>query len=168
MSEQFHSLRFDPHHHDVTSFTCGEESLDIWLREQAWAADQRRTARTWVWLDDEAQVVAYYALAAHKIARGETPARIGRGGPAEIPAVLLAKLALAEHLRGSGLGQVLVADALERVVSATQTVAARVVVVDALAEPVVRFYEQLGFRRIPGSLRLVQRLADIEAAVRAP
>ncbi len=121
-----------------------------------------------MWLDDEAQVVAYYALAAHKIARGETPARIGRGGPAEIPAVLLAKLALAEHLRGSGLGQVLVADALERVVSATQTVAARVVVVDALAEPVVRFYEQLGFRRIPGSLRLVQRLADIEAAVRAP
>jgi GNAT superfamily N-acetyltransferase len=118
-----------------------------------------------VWLDRDDRVVGYYALAAHRVAREQVPSRIGRGGPAEIPAVLLARLALAEHLRGHGLGAVLVADALQRVVTATQTVAARLVVVDALAEPVARFYETLGFRRIPGSLRLVQKVADIEAAL---
>lgn len=91
---------------------------------------------------------------------------MGRGGPAEIPAVLLARLALDVHLRGEGLGAVLVADALDRIVVATNVVAARLVVVDALAEPVARFYEQLGFRRIPGSHRLVQKVADIEAALR--
>ena len=84
-----------------------------------------------------------------------------------MPAVLLARLALSEHLRGRGLGAVLVADALERVVAATQTVAARVVVVDALAEPVAQFYETLGFRRIPGSLVLVQKVADIAASLAA-
>lgn len=115
-------------------------------------------------MDDEDRVVGYYALAAHKIAREQVPARIGRGGPIEIPAVLLARLALTERLRGRGLGATLVADALERVVVVTQTVAARVVVVEALVEPVARFYETLGFRRIPGSLRLVQKVADIEAA----
>ena len=43
--------------------------------------------------------------------------------------------------------------------------ASAVSVVDALAEPVARFYETLGFRRIPGSLRLVQKITDIEAAL---
>lgn len=152
----------------MRTFSCGEPSLDVWLREQAVAATARRTARTWVWVDEGGAVVGYYALAAHKVARVALPNKIGRGGPAEIPAVLLARLALAESLRGQGLGAVLVADALDRVVDATRTVAARLVVVDALHEPVARFYESLGFRRRPDSLLLVQRLADVEAALTRP
>lgn len=63
------------------------------------------------------------------------------------------------------MGDVLVADALERIINATQTVAARLVVVDALHERVARFYESLGFRRLPGSLLLVQKITDVEAAL---
>jgi hypothetical protein len=70
--------------------------------------------------------------------------------------------------RGRGLGAVLVSDALARIIDATQTVAARLVVVDALHERVVQFYELLGFCRIPGGLLLVQKLTDIEAALRNP
>ncbi|MFT4294197.1 MAG: GNAT family N-acetyltransferase [Micropruina sp.] len=165
MTERLRSQRLDPERHDIAGFSCVEDSLDQWLRRHAADAAARGTARTWVWLDSEERVVAYYALAAHKVAREQVPSRIGRGGPAEVPAVLLARLALTEHLRGHGLGAVLVADALERVVEATRTVAARVVVVDALTEPVARFYETLGFRRVPGSLRLVQKVTDIAAAL---
>lgn len=161
------SERFDPERHDVGEFSCGEPSLDAWLREQAVPSAARRTARTWVWVDQDGVVVGYYALAAHKVARGDVPSKVGRGGPVEIPAVLLARLALSESLRGQGLGAVLVADALQRVVDATQTVAARLVVVDALHERVARFYETLGFRRIPASLLLVQKVADIESALRS-
>ncbi len=165
---RFHSERFDPDRHVVGGFSCGEPSLDAWLREQAIPSAARRTARTWVWTDEDDTVVAYYALAAHKVARSDVPSRLGRGGPIEIPAVLLARLALAESLRGRGLGPVLIADALQRVVDATQTVAARLVVVDALHERVAEFYETLGFRRIPGCLLLVQKVADIEAALSEP
>lgn len=161
------SERFDPERHHVGDFSCGESSLDVWLREQAAPSASRRTARTWVWVDSDGAVVGYYALAAHKVARGDVPSKLGRGGPAEIPAVLLARLALSESMRGKGLGAVLVADALQRVVDATQTVAARFVVVDALHDRVARFYEALGFRRIPDSLLLVQKLADIESALRS-
>ena len=162
----FRSQRFDPDLHNAAAFTGGERSLDVWLREQAVAATDRRTARTWVWVSDAAAVAGYYALTAHKIARDDVPARIGRGGPAEIPAVLLARLALHLNLRGQDLGGVLLADALTRVVDATQQVAARVVVVDALTERVAEFYERHGFRRVPGSLVLVQKLTDVEAALR--
>lgn len=168
MAESYRSQRLDPQRHDVSVFTCGEESLDTWLRVHAVPAAKRGTARTWVWTGDDGKVVGYYALAAHKVARGQVPTRIGRGGPVEVPAVLLARLALSMHLRGQGLGAVLVADALERVIEATQIVAARLVVVDALSEPVAQFYESLGFRRVPSSLLLVQKTADIEAALRRP
>lgn len=168
MSEQFRSERLDAECHDLADFSCGEESLDAWLREQAVAATKRGTARTFVWVDDSGGVVGYYALAAHKVARAEVPAKLGRGGPAEIPAVLLGRLALSQQLRGHGLGAVLVAEALDRIVTATRIVAARLVVVDALSEPVARFYERLGFRRMPDSLLLVQKTADIEAAIRPP
>lgn len=158
--------RFDPGRHHVSDFSCGEPSLDDWLREQAALTTARRTARTWVWVDRDSVVVAYYALAAHKVARDDVPSKVGRDWPAEIPAVLLARLALAESLRRRRLGAVLVADALQRVVDATQTVAARLVVVDALHERVAQFYETLGFRRIPARLLLVQKVADIELALR--
>lgn len=164
----YRSERLDPERHHVGDFICGEASLDVWLREQAVAATARRTARTWVWVDQTAAVVGYYALAAHRVSREVVPNKIGRGGPVEIPAVLLARLALSESLRGHGLGAVLVADALERIIDATQTVAARLVVVDALQERVAQFYESLGFRRIPGSLLLVQKITDIEAALHEP
>lgn len=164
----FRSEHLDPDRHDLHEFSCGEESLDSWLREQAIPATRRRTARTWVWVDDEGRVAGYYALAAHKVTRDAVPAAVGRGGPREIPAVLIARLALAETLRGQGLGAVLVADALARIVEATQSVAARLVVVDALNDGVARFYESLGFRRIPGRLLLVQKLSDIEAALVRP
>lgn len=164
----YRSERLDPERHQIGDFTCGEVSLDLWLREQAVTATARRTARTWVWVDEDGAIVGYYALAAHRVAREDVPTKIGRGGPVEIPAVLLARLALSESLRGHGLGAVLVADALERIVDATQTVAARLVMVDALHERVAQFYESLGLRRIPSSLLLVQKTTDIEAALRKP
>jgi GNAT superfamily N-acetyltransferase len=79
--------------------------------------------------------------------------------------VLLARLALDRSLHGHGLGGALLAEALARVESATQTVAARFVVADAIDEPAVAFYEHHGFRRLPEALRLVQGLRDIAAAL---
>jgi len=65
--------------------------------------------------------------------------------------VLLARLALHLNLRGQDLGGVLLADALSRVVDATQQVAARVVVVGALTERVAEFYERPASAVYPGA-----------------
>jgi GNAT superfamily N-acetyltransferase len=118
-----------------------------------------------VWQRGDLAVVAYYSLAAHLLQRAELPGAVGRGGPRQIPAVLLARLALDRSLHGQGLGGVLLADALRRVLTATETVAARFVVVDAIDVSAASFYEYHGFRRAPDSLRLVQRVADIASAL---
>ena len=164
----FRSEALDPARHDLGALNSGEPELDVWLREQAAGAEARRVARTFVWVDTEANpdlVIGYYSLTGHRLVRDVLPKSIRRGSPAEIPAVLLARLALDQAQHGAGAGGALLVDALERIVIATQTVAARFVVVDALHEHAATFYEHHGFRRIPGTLRLVQKVSDIAAAI---
>lgn len=151
--------------HDLASFDCGKPELDSWLREYALHAIAMRTARVFVWTDD-LRVVAYYTLNGHQVNRDDVPPRIGRGGPAVLPAVLVGKLALDQSLRGHGLGGDLVVDAFERILTATSIVAARVVVVDAIDEEAVSFWEHFGFiRTAPDSPRLIQKLSSIEKAL---
>ena len=68
--------------------------------------------RTFVLHRDDRVVVAYYSLAAHPLQREELPAAVARGGPRQIPAILLARLALDESLQGQGIGGAVLAEAL--------------------------------------------------------
>jgi GNAT superfamily N-acetyltransferase len=146
-------------------FRSGRPELDRWLVEHALDATRRRTARTFVWHRGEGVVVGYYSLTAHLLQREALPHSLARGGPRQIPAVLLARLALDRSLHGQSLGGALLAEALGRVVAVSETVAARFVVVDAIDEHAATFYEHHGFRRIPETLRLVQKMSDIAAAL---
>jgi GNAT superfamily N-acetyltransferase len=151
--------------HDLSRFDSGRPDLDRWLREHARSAEARRTARTFVWLDDSGSVIVYYTIAAHLLQRADLPRSISRGNPNQIPAVLLARLALDRTLHGQGLGGALLADALTQIVAATRVVAARFVVVDAIDERAASFYERHGFRRIPTTDRLIQKVSDIAASL---
>ena len=142
-------------------FDSGVAELDDWLREHAAVASVRGLARTFVWVDAEGTVRAYYSLAAHKISRDTFSPASGRGMPREIPAILIAKLALDRSLQGQGMGAVLVVDAVQRVAAAARLVGARLVVVDAATDDVVGFYARLGFELIPGSRRMIQRIMDL-------
>jgi GNAT superfamily N-acetyltransferase len=150
--------------HDLSRFDSGQASLDTWLRDHARTAEAMRTGRTFVWHSGGGVVIAYYTLAAHLVVRDEVPRGIGRGGPGQIPAILLARLALDRSLHGGGFGGALLADALGRAVEATKTIAARLVVVDAIDDRAAGFYEHFGFQEVPGTRRLVQKVSDIAAA----
>ncbi len=150
--------------HLLAHFDSGRPELDRWLREAALTVEAKRTGRTFVWADRDL-VVAYYTIAAHLLVRDDPPRAVGRGSSSQMPSVLLGRLALDKSLHGRGLGGVLLEDALGRVVEATRVVAARFVVVDAIDEPAARFYQHYGFRRVPDSMRLVQRISDVAAAL---
>jgi GNAT superfamily N-acetyltransferase len=167
----FRSEPINPGWHRLSALDSGEPEFDEWLQLHAVGAEARRVARTFVWVDhaaDPGLVLGYYSLTGHSLVRDALPTGVVRGSPAEIPAVLLARLALDVSLQGNGLGGVLLVDALTRVVVATRTVAARFVAVDALSEPAIGFYEHYGFRRIPGTRRLVQKVSAIAASIAPP
>lgn len=156
-------------HHDLTRFHSGVDALDRWLMDHATHAQSMRTAQTFVWHEGDGPVVGYYSLAAHLVVRAELPQKVGRGSPASIPAVLLARLALDATLHGEGLGGELLWDALIRALAASDIAAARLVVVDAINPPAAAFYQHHGFTTVPDNPhRLVQKLSDIAAALAHP
>lgn len=151
-------------HHNTEHFTSGKPSLDSWLKDHAAAAEAKGVSRTFVW-HEHLQVVAYYSTAAHLLQRDELPDRLGRGNPNQIPAIMLARLALSKTLQGQGLGSVLLVDALHRIIDATKAVGARFVVVDAIDANAASFYTRHGFKKVPETMRLVQKVSAIQSAI---
>lgn len=136
--------------HDTSQFRSGSLELDHWLVEHAATARGQGT-RTYVALDEADEVVGYFAIAPHALEREELAHRLARGAPARIPAVLLAKLARDVRHRGEGLGSELLVEALVVTVRAARQVGGRLLVVDAVDEAAVRFYEAHDFSPLPGS-----------------
>ncbi len=151
--------------HVLDGFRCGNE-LDDWLIHSARNAVGQGT-RTWVVVDDDDGAVAgYFAVAPHLVNRDEVPKSIGRGAPRRIPAVLLAKLALAESLHGQGLGTELLMVALETILHAARQAGGRLVVVDAIDDAARGFYEHHDFRPLPDNgHRLVIKLSTVARAL---
>lgn len=151
--------------HDLNQFRSGKDALDEWLREHARTATGHGT-RTYVALDDAGAIVGYFAVVPHLVSRAEAPRKLARGGPREIPAILLAKLALAEDLHGQGLGGSLLVLALGVVLDATRLAGGKVVVVDAIDESAAAFYAHHDFAALPHRPdRLIMKLSTAARAL---
>jgi GNAT superfamily N-acetyltransferase len=137
--------------HDLSGFPSGKEALDVWLKKHALHADRSGTGRTYVWIDEAGQLVAYFTLAPHLVRREQLPAGVARGSPDAIPSILLARLALDRSLHGQGRGAVLLADALMVALEAMRKVGGRLIVVDAIDPHAAAFYEHHGFTPVPGN-----------------
>src|SRR5271163_442540 len=153
--------------HDLGRFDSGADELDEWLRRSARHADAKRQGKTYIWHDGSFGVVAYFTLAPHVVQKAEVPGRMARGDLDQIPALLLARLAIDRHHQGQGLGAQVLVDALARAVAASNQVGGRYVVVDALDEVAGRFYEHHGFQRCQPeqALRYIRKVSDIEASL---
>lgn len=152
--------------HEVGRFSCGNETLDRWLRVQALRAHRAGICRTTVWVTaDDPAVVAYHAIAPTQLARIDLPGRSLSAGYSMLPGFLIARLALDRSLHGHGAGSQLLLDAMERIVEAADLVGGRLIAVDAIDEHAHSFYARHGFRAIEGSSRLVMKLATARAAL---
>jgi nuclear transport factor 2 (NTF2) superfamily protein len=58
---------FDRRQHRVDGFSCGQETLDRWLRAYAGQSQRRDAARTFVTTDPDGNVVGYYTLVAAQV-----------------------------------------------------------------------------------------------------
>ncbi len=136
--------------HDRSSFECGVAELDEWFKRRAGQDQRRRVAQVFVGVRDGA-IVGFYSLSMFTLALERLPTDLARKLPRyeAIPAALIGRLARAESARGTGLGDLLLADAVKRVLSAASSVAAYAIVVDSIDEAGRRFYEGHGFIPLP-------------------
>ncbi len=155
--------------HDVASFGCGNRDLTDWLPNHALHALGQGT-RTYVLVGQgRREVLGYFALAPHFVEREELLRRMGRGAPCQVPAILLAKLALDTSLQGQGLGRELLIRALTTVVDAARVAGGKVVVVDAVDDAAAAFYGAHDFAAVTGNpRRLVMKLSTVAQALGRP
>lgn len=143
--------RLQPHH-DLAAFSNGAHpSLDDWLHRKA-RASEGLSARSYVLClaDPPERVIGYYCIAAAMEQRLALPsAKLRQGLPDQVPLLLVGRLAVDRGWQGRGLGSALLSDALRRCLAAAEIAGARGVVVHAIDDAAVVFYEKHGFRRSP-------------------
>jgi ribosomal protein S18 acetylase RimI-like enzyme len=145
-------------HHERTAFSCGEPILDSYLQRQASQDIRRRVAQVFVAVCGGGSIAGYYSLSAASFQKDELPPALAKRLPHyPVPAAVLGRLAIDRAQQGRGLGEMLLLDAIRRVVRASTTIAVYALIVDAKNERAQAFYERYGFRAFasqPGRLFL--------------
>jgi len=156
-------------HHDRTTFHCGQPPLDDWFRQRAGQDERRNVARVFVAVTQDLGVIGFYSLSSLSLSLGTLPEEVAQRLPRydAIPAALIGRLARDERVRGRGVGELLLADAIQRILGAGRSVAVFAIVVDAKDDRAVDFYQAFGFRVFPlQPRRLFLLTATAEAGLR--
>jgi len=138
--------------HDRKSFDCGESSLNQYIQKYATQDIRRRVNRIFVAspTDCPQEIAGYYSLSAGSLTAASLPDAQRRRLPRyPVPIATLGRLAVAKTHQGSGIGSILLVDALKRVVGASEVIAVYAIVVDALNERAAAYYRQFGFTPLP-------------------
>ncbi len=138
-------------HHDRARFSCGQSDLDDWFRLRAGQDERRNVARVFVAVDADRGVIGFYSLSSLSLSLENLPEEVAHKLPRydAIPAALIGRLARDERVRGQGVGELLLADAIQRILGAGRSIAVFAIVVDAKDERAVAFYKAFGFRVFP-------------------
>ena len=145
--------------HDRTRFDCGEPSLNDWLARMAFQQQKKSYARTRVVVDAAApgRILGYYCLLAHEIDTDRLA--VSRKLPRRLPCVLLGRLAVDRSAQGSGIGRLMLVDAIARTRATIEEAAGIGLMVDALHERAAVFYRSFGFEAFKDDpLRLFLRV----------
>ena len=155
--------------HPCAEFTCGHAAMDAYLRQYAHQNQKRGLGATFVAVSSPGagEVIGYYTLCASSIARELLPEKHLPQYP--IPAILLARLAVAVTAQGQGIARALLRDAFVRVAQGADIVGAAFLLVDPLTEEVAKhLYAPLGFRPVlDGSARLYLPMHTVRRGVSA-
>lgn len=150
-------------HHDRAALSCGEPSLDSYLRTQANQDVKRDLAACYVLCErGNSDVIGYYTLSASSVELTDLPADLAKksGRYRLVPAVLLGRLAVDQRYQGRGMSTLLLVNALRRVLRTG--VCVKFLLVDALHEHAAQFYEHFDFRRFEDQpLRLYLPLSKV-------
>lgn len=130
---------------NVADFESAYPELDQFLKRYAVININANSAQTYVCCCEN-RVVGFYSLAVGSIAPDNAPARVMKGQARhDVPAMLLARLAVDVQHRDQGLGTALLKDALLRTVQAADIAGIRCLLVHAKDDKARQWYSRFDF-----------------------
>ena len=151
--------------HPRRKFESGNEDVDEWLKKSALQSQKKHLTTSKVLLDDEHNMAGYYSLAFSQIDFSDLPADLAKKLPRrQLPVSVLAWLGVDRSFQGRGIGQRLLATALNDCYEASHTFAFIAVILDCVDEHAKRFYQRFDFAELPGyPMRLYLPFKSLEA-----
>ena len=150
-------LKIEPlgSHHHRSSFSCGEPSLDRYLRRQAPLDALQIAARVSVASGDPPeQTVGFYTMSAARFKTGNLSAEFARRLPHyPVQATIVGRLAVDRRSQGDGLGEVQLLDAVRRTTRAADIFGVFAIMVDALHDRARAHDLRCGFVPLPSHPR---------------
>jgi GNAT superfamily N-acetyltransferase len=138
--------------HDRSSFDCGEQELNTFIKTQALKHMQAGISRTMVLsssqplINQKFAICAFYSVTPSSISRETLPEQMARKLPRyPIPVFLLAQLAVHSEYHGKGLGKISLIHALKYLWEVNHHMRAYAIVVDCLTGSAQAFYAKFGF-----------------------
>jgi GNAT superfamily N-acetyltransferase len=134
--------------HNKKDFDCGNEHLNIFLKNYALQNDKNNSSRTYVSIDRSTEkIIGYYTLTYGSIAYAEATEEVKKGMPKyPIPVMILARLAVDKNYKGLGIGAGLLKNAICRTIQASEIAGLRAMISHAKDENAKRFYAYHGFQ----------------------
>jgi GNAT superfamily N-acetyltransferase len=155
--------------HDRSSFSCGVDNLDDYIKTRASQELKKRVSTPYVLTNSSnREVLGYYCLSSYSIASTELEESTVKRLPRYplLPAIMLGRLAVDSGYQGKGYGDLLVADALKRSLELSKQLASFAVVVDAIDRRSASFYQRHGFIEFPGDpMKLYISVETIEKSI---
>ena len=132
--------------HERKQFNCGMDALNRYLMTLANQHDKRDHARTYVLIDSAApsRIMGFYTLTIQAIQLTGLPSALQKKHANCYSAGLIARLAVDLEFKGQGLGEYLLIDALNKLLSASEMIGFPLIVVDA-KDGAQAFYTKYGF-----------------------
>jgi len=151
--------------HRREGFTCGEPALDEFLARLAGQQQRRGFGKTYVAVDEDGvTVVGFVTVSAGQVAAENLPAHL-KLPRYPVPMLRIGRLAVSLAHQGQGIGQDLLAFALNLALEFSRRVGLYAVVVDAKHEQAGAFYARLGFQAcVDNPLCLYLPIAVLETA----
>ncbi|MGW9020194.1 GNAT family N-acetyltransferase [Leucobacter chromiiresistens] len=149
------------------SFRCGLASVDSWLQEKAISA--RPNVRTTIFKRANEVPVGFYAARTIVVnVEGATSAvRQGSDRDSLHIGFLLAQMGVREDLQGTGIGSLILREAMSSAARSYSEAPFGLFVVDAENENLISYYEKFGLKPLRNDLRLVAPMRKIVKALSA-
>ena len=144
--------------HNRNDFDCGKELLNSYLKNQAGQDIKRKLSACFVLAEKKTNhIQGYYTLSNNSIPLSSFPEQIRKklpGSYVSIPTTLLGRLAIDISFQGTGLGKILLIDALKRSYEISKEIGSFAVVVDPIDREAELFYEKYDFIKLPDSQKM--------------
>ena len=157
--------------HDRTSFDCGREAQNIFLKERARKHAELNYSKTWVAVrPGQTTILGYVTLSMGNVTfesiTDEIRARLPRY---PMPVLRVGQLATDVRFQRKGIGPLLLRFAAEQAIAASKSVGCFAIELEADNERARGWYLKMGFIELKaGGSRLYQPIATLETAMALP